>query len=96
VNVCRRGGCCQPASVEPTRYEGDDDFCDEHRREVETTRRLALLASGYVIYESVRASAEPPLCGCGCGLPVRSQFNGVWSHWRNGHNTKNFRRTASA
>ena len=26
-----------------------------------------------------------PLCECGCGLPVKSSKNGVWSRWRSGH-----------
>jgi hypothetical protein len=30
-------------------------------------------------------SPEPPLCECGCGLPVKSRQNGVWSRWRPGH-----------
>jgi hypothetical protein len=27
-----------------------------------------------------------PLCECGCGLPVKSHTNGVWSRWLPGHN----------
>lgn len=26
-----------------------------------------------------------PLCECGCGEPVRSNYNGVWARWRQGH-----------
>jgi hypothetical protein len=28
---------------------------------------------------------KAPLCECGCGLPVKSRKNGVWSRWRPGH-----------
>jgi hypothetical protein len=26
-----------------------------------------------------------PMCGCGCGEPVRCNQCGVWSRWRPGH-----------
>jgi hypothetical protein len=30
--------------------------------------------------------ATPPLCECGCGLPVKWDKNGkVWNRWRPGH-----------
>jgi hypothetical protein len=29
--------------------------------------------------------AVPPLCECGCGLPVKTCKSGVWSRWRPGH-----------
>jgi len=31
---------------------------------------------------------EAPLCECGCGLPVKSRKNGVWSRWRPGHSSR--------